>query len=362
MKVQMIPTDNLIPAPNQPREHFDKEKIKELAGTFKEFGILQPISARETKKNRYEIISGERRWRACKLAKIQEMPVIVKKVNEQQQAAESLIENVHRIGLSPLEAGRKTHEIFKLYGVDMPAKQLAMWIHALRDGEDSRSGKPGDELIERVCKIIGKNKRWLEKSLEGVSISPEIQEKELKLGKSERTSGETLARLSSIPDKDLQEKTYGRIVELDMPEKEASKFVTAIKKLPEKRREQVLRPGIKVDVDDVIDETVFEKKAKEAVIPEETLQDFRKRVKETEERTEEILSRPSVKEKAKLRKNWAAQTSLLNIMTDDLCCPNCGKSHKNLKWICCDLSVEETHALSHEKYQKAVNANKGESK
>lgn len=106
-----IPADAIIknvkitaiePNPNQPRKNFEEDPLQELSESIKEFGIIDPIIV--TKKNRsYQIIAGERRWRAARLAGLKEVPVIVRKYNEQEIAEISLIENIQRENLNPIE-------------------------------------------------------------------------------------------------------------------------------------------------------------------------------------------------------------------------------------------------------------------
>ena len=106
-----IPADAIIknvkitaiePNPDQPRKNFEEDPLQELSESIKEFGIIDPIIV--TKKNRsYQIIAGERRWRAARLAGLKEVPVIVRKYNEQEIAEISLIENIQRENLNPIE-------------------------------------------------------------------------------------------------------------------------------------------------------------------------------------------------------------------------------------------------------------------
>lgn len=90
------------PNSTQPRKQFDEESLQELADSIKEYGVLQPLLVQE-KAGHYEIIAGERRWRAAKLAGIKEVPVIIKKLTEQEIMEISLIENIQREDLNPIE-------------------------------------------------------------------------------------------------------------------------------------------------------------------------------------------------------------------------------------------------------------------
>jgi ParB family transcriptional regulator, chromosome partitioning protein len=93
----------LKPGKYQPRSHMDEESLKELAASIKAQGIMQPILARELVNGDYEIIAGERRWRAAQLAGLTQVPVLLRKVPDNAALAMALIENIQREDLNPLE-------------------------------------------------------------------------------------------------------------------------------------------------------------------------------------------------------------------------------------------------------------------
>ncbi|MFR4318541.1 MAG: ParB/RepB/Spo0J family partition protein [Eubacterium sp.] len=93
---------DIEPNRDQPRKNFDKEALEELADSIKQFGIIQPIVVQK-KEDYYEIIAGERRWRAAKLAKLKEVPVIIKEFSPQEVMEIALIENIQRRDLNPIE-------------------------------------------------------------------------------------------------------------------------------------------------------------------------------------------------------------------------------------------------------------------
>ena len=90
------------PNREQPRKNFDEDALQELADSIKQFGLLQPILVQD-RKTHYEIIAGERRWRAAKLAGLKEVPVIIRDYTEQEIVEISLIENIQREDLNPIE-------------------------------------------------------------------------------------------------------------------------------------------------------------------------------------------------------------------------------------------------------------------
>lgn len=98
----MVKINEVEPNRDQPRKDFDEDALMELADSIKQFGILQPLIVQK-KKNYYEIIAGERRWRAAKLAGLKEVPIIVKNYTNQEIVEISLIENIQRENLNPIE-------------------------------------------------------------------------------------------------------------------------------------------------------------------------------------------------------------------------------------------------------------------
>lgn len=102
-RVQKIPLDKLVPNPDQPRQTFDDAALQELAASIKQHGVLLPLMVTAVSGGEYHIIAGERRWRAAKLAKLATVPAVVRTLKEIEQIEISLIENVQRVDLTPLE-------------------------------------------------------------------------------------------------------------------------------------------------------------------------------------------------------------------------------------------------------------------
>ncbi len=98
-----VPVDSISPNPKQPRTVFNEEAMAELVASIKEIGILQPPVVRQTSPGRYELIMGERRFRAAKLAGLRSIPVIIRQTPDNELLREALIENIHRSQLNPLE-------------------------------------------------------------------------------------------------------------------------------------------------------------------------------------------------------------------------------------------------------------------
>ena len=98
-----IATDDIKPNPNQPRTHFNEQDIEQLARSIKEHGILQPLLVSYKENGTYQLIAGERRWRAAKIANLEKVPVLVRETNPQEILELALIENIQRADLSALE-------------------------------------------------------------------------------------------------------------------------------------------------------------------------------------------------------------------------------------------------------------------
>ncbi|MFT7158403.1 MAG: ParB family chromosome partitioning protein [Parvicella sp.] len=101
--VDLVPLKQIEANPFQPRTHFDKDSLEELTASIREHGIIQPITVRELGKNRYQIISGERRFRASHAAGLIEVPVYVRKADDQTMLEMAIIENVQRKDLNAIE-------------------------------------------------------------------------------------------------------------------------------------------------------------------------------------------------------------------------------------------------------------------
>jgi len=105
MMIHNIAVENLFPNEEQPRKVFNEEALVELTNSIKEQGIMQPIVATKKSALKFEIIAGERRWRAAQRCGLTEVPVILKTVNEQNKLELSIIENIQRDDLNPIEEG-----------------------------------------------------------------------------------------------------------------------------------------------------------------------------------------------------------------------------------------------------------------
>lgn len=107
----------IVPNPRQPRTAFDEAALRELAASLRQVGLLQPIVVRPLDTRRYEIVAGERRFRAARLAGLAEVPALVRHTEDDQLLTEALVENIHRADLSPLEEAAAYDQLLGDFGL-----------------------------------------------------------------------------------------------------------------------------------------------------------------------------------------------------------------------------------------------------
>jgi ParB family transcriptional regulator, chromosome partitioning protein len=116
-----VAVESIRPNANQPRNSFDDEALQELAASIREVGILQPIIVRPLAEGTYELIAGERRWRAAQLAGLATVPVIVRSAGRQDSLEWALIENIQREDIAPLECARAYRRLVDEFGLTQEA-------------------------------------------------------------------------------------------------------------------------------------------------------------------------------------------------------------------------------------------------
>jgi len=188
-----IAIDKLIPNKYQPRKYFDDTSLNELANSIKNYGIINPILVRQ-KEDKYEIIAGERRFRAAKLIGLNEVPVIVKNTDEQQMAELALIENLARQDLTAIEAARAYEEIIKI----------------------------GNHTQSEIAARLGKSQATIANKLRLLSLPIEVQDAILNKKISERHA----RCLLNIKDKTKQIEILNRIISDKLTVKETEELVS----------------------------------------------------------------------------------------------------------------------------------------
>ena len=114
-KVDTLPLREIEPDPEQPRKTFDEETLGELAASIAEHGLLQPIAVRPRPRGGYSIVAGERRWRACRMAGLNDVPVVIKEVSDEQAMELALVENLQREDLNPIEEAEGYKTLIETY-------------------------------------------------------------------------------------------------------------------------------------------------------------------------------------------------------------------------------------------------------
>jgi ParB family chromosome partitioning protein len=112
-----VPTDAITPNPKQPRQVFDEEALAELEFSIKEFGLMQPIVVRPLPDDQFELVMGERRWRASQRAGLETIPAIVRETAADDMLRNALLENIHRVQLNPLEEAAAYQQLLEEFGV-----------------------------------------------------------------------------------------------------------------------------------------------------------------------------------------------------------------------------------------------------
>lgn len=185
------------PNREQPRKNFDEDALQELADSIKQFGLLQPILVQD-RKDHYEIIAGERRWRAAKLAGLKEVPVIIRNLTEQEIVEISLIENIQRENLNPIEEA----QAYKKLLTEFNLKQ--------------------DEVAERVSK----SRTAVTNSMRLLKLCDEVQQMVI----DEMISTGHARALLAIEDEEQQYTIAQRIFDEKMSVRDVEKLVRNINK------------------------------------------------------------------------------------------------------------------------------------
>lgn len=162
-KVYNLPLDEIEPSPYQARQTFDETELQGLAQSIRENGLLQPISVRRRGDGRYELIAGERRLRACRLAGLERIPAIIHNYEDAQTAALGLLENMQRMDLNPFEQAQGLRDVIVLWDctqaeaakrLGMAQPTLANKLRLLQLTMDQRQFILDNHLTERHARAV----------------------------------------------------------------------------------------------------------------------------------------------------------------------------------------------------------------
>ncbi|MBI1784660.1 ParB/RepB/Spo0J family partition protein, partial [Candidatus Sumerlaeota bacterium] len=113
---RQLPIEHITPNPFQPRQDFDPEKLADLVASIREKGILQPLIVRGVKDGHFQIVAGERRWRAAQQAGLRQVPVVIRDFNDLEMTQAAIIENIQRDDLNPIEEARAYETLSNQFG------------------------------------------------------------------------------------------------------------------------------------------------------------------------------------------------------------------------------------------------------
>ncbi|MGP3952239.1 ParB/RepB/Spo0J family partition protein [Streptomyces sp. 7N604] len=189
-----LPLDSITPNPRQPREVFDEDALAELVTSIEEVGLLQPVVVRQLAPERYELIMGERRWRACREAGLERIPAIVRATDDDKLLLDALLENLHRAQLNPLE-------------------EAAAYDQLLKDFNCTH-----DQLADR----IGRSRPQVSNTLRLLKLSPSVQRR---VAAGVLSAGHARALLS-VEDSEEQDRLAHRIVAEGLSVRAVEEIVT----------------------------------------------------------------------------------------------------------------------------------------
>lgn len=207
-KVIMLKLAQVEPNREQPRKAFDEEKLSALADSIREHGVIQPILVKDIGNGQYQIIAGERRWRASRMAKIKEIPAIVRTYDEQTVMEVALIENLQRENLNPVEEALGYKRLINEFSLTQ----------------------------EKIAQRVGKSRPAIANALRLLALPESV----LKMLSDGLFSGGHARAVLSLPTPDLQELLAQRIVEeqLSVRQAEALAKILPNEKKKEKTKEK----------------------------------------------------------------------------------------------------------------------------
>ena len=204
-KVMYININDIKPNDNQPRKHFNEDKIQELASSIIEHGIIQPLVLRKIDNERYEIVAGERRWRAARAAGLEKVPSIIRDFTDEENMVIAIIENMQREDLNSIEEAEGLRQMIETYGFTQ----------------------------EEVSRSVSKSRPYITNALRLLKLPQNIQEK---LANGQISPGHGRALLAA-KDKQYQEKLCNRILNEGLSVRKTEELANNFKtKKTEKRK------------------------------------------------------------------------------------------------------------------------------
>jgi ParB family chromosome partitioning protein len=214
-----IPLEEIKPNAYQPRKEFDDESLNDLTNSIKSYGVLQPIVVRRSGKNGYEIIAGERRWRASQKAGLKEIPAIIKDAGDSETAIMALIENLQRENLSFLEEAEGYRQLMQDYGFTQ----------------------------EQLAYKLGKSQSTIANKMRILKMPPEI----VKIISREKLSERHARALLKLPDEKLQMQALKQIIDKGLNVRQTEELVDRLIEGIENEKAKEKKKSFKIAIKDV---------------------------------------------------------------------------------------------------------------
>lgn len=210
--IAYIDINYIKPNENQPRKHFDEEKIEELSQSILEHGIIQPLVVRKIDDSRFEIVAGERRYRASRKAGLKKVPAIVREFTDEENMVIAIIENMQREDLNPIEEAEGLKLMIDTYGFTQ----------------------------EQVSKTVSKSRPYITNSLRLLNLPGFIQ-KEVQEGRITTGHGKVLL---GIEDENLLKDLCNKIVKEDLSVRKLEELIASKKKKTKKPLKKAKNPDV----------------------------------------------------------------------------------------------------------------------
>ena len=211
-ELQILPITKVEPRQDQPREIFDEQSMQELADSIAQYGLIQPITARRLDSGYYQIIAGERRWRAARLAGLTEVPVRVIEADDRRTAELALVENLQREDLNPIEEARGFRALIDEYGLTQ----------------------------EEAAKSVGRSRPAVTNAMRLLSLCPAVLEM---VEKQQLSAGHARALVPILDDK-LQTAAAKEVVEKGLSVRQTEQLAARLLREPKQPKPE---EGIRVD-------------------------------------------------------------------------------------------------------------------
>ncbi len=225
----ILPISKVEPRIDQPREYFDQQALQELADSIAQYGLIQPITVRKLETGYYQIIAGERRWRASRLAGLKEVPVRVIEADDRRTAELALVENLQREDLNPIEEAKGYKTLIDEFGLTQ----------------------------EEAAKSVGRSRPSITNALRLLSLSPKVLEM---VEKNELSAGHARA-LIPISDDKIQLDAAKEVREKGLSVRKTEQLAAKLSKepLPEKEEDKKISVDYAAEISDLLSKSLGRK-------------------------------------------------------------------------------------------------------